>query len=146
MSHERADLDHSESEISSGYNSDSVYSSDGPPDLIAPHFGLFLLDHHLEIQHSAAVCATVFKIEPVNQLILPSLGTPMIVRGTSRHSRQQAPTAKTLTPMNGTGEIVCSTNDTDDFGRATTIATKSFIGAVITTAIKSNGFPFGLRR
>jgi hypothetical protein len=51
-----------------------VYSSDDPPDLIAPHFGVFLLNHHVEIQHSAAVCATVFKIEPVNQLISAFIG------------------------------------------------------------------------
>ena len=74
MSHERSDLDHSESENSSGYDSDSVYSSDDPPDLIAPHFGVFLLNHHVEIQHSAAVCATVFKIVPINQLISAFIG------------------------------------------------------------------------
>ena len=71
MSHERSDL---ESENSSGYDSDSVSSSDDPPDLIAPQFGVFLLNHHVEIQHSAAVCATVFKIVPINQLISAFIG------------------------------------------------------------------------
>ena len=54
------------------YESDSEYSSDDslPPDRIAPHFGVFLLNH----QHDSAVGAAVFNIEPVNQLISDFIG------------------------------------------------------------------------
>jgi len=58
------------------YESASEYSSDDspPPDRIAPHFGVFLLNNQHEIEQSAAVGAAVFNIDPVNQLISDFIG------------------------------------------------------------------------